>query len=106
MLNCLLQPPQKIGLTHISKLHKYLGVEEQMLYQLMDSHVTKDNINEYGRFDALKATVIKEKAADYFTKVDGKEIPMFRVNNRVSALLTEFVLEGGKDIPDPENKEN
>ena len=55
-------------------------------YELMNAHVTKDNINEYGRFTALKDTVVKEKAAHYFSSIDGKSMPMFRVNNRVNDI--------------------
>ena len=90
----------------VHKLHKYFGIEEDMVYQMLDSNVTKDNLNEYGRFDALKATVVKEKAVEYYTKKEGKKVPPFRVNNRVNALLTEFLIEGGKDIPDPSEGEN
>ena len=85
----------------VHKLHRYFGIEEGLVYQMLDSNVTKDNLNEYGRFDALKATVVKEKAVEYYTKKEGKNVPLFRVNNRVNSLLTEFLLEGGKDIPDP-----
>lgn len=67
----------------------------------MNAHVTKDNINEYGRFTALKDTVVKEKAAHYFSSIDGKSMPMFRVNNRVNEFLTDFILAGGKDVPEP-----
>ena len=87
------------------KISTYLGVDEVLLTNLMDAHVTKDNLNEYGRFDALKATVVREKAQEYFTKVDKKKLPPFRVNNRVDELLTKFVLEGGFDIQDPDEEE-
>ena len=90
----------------VHKLHRYFGIEEGLVYQMLDSNVTKDNLNEYGRFDALKATVVKEKAVEYYTKKEGKKVPLFRVNNRVNSLLTEFLLEGGKDIPDPSEGEN
>lgn len=87
------------------KISTYLGVDEVLLTNLMDARVTKDNLNEYGRFDALKATVVREKAQEYFTKVDKKKLPPFRVNNRVDELLTKFVLEGGFDIQDPDEEE-
>lgn len=79
-----------------------LGCSEEMLQKMLDSHVTKENLNEYGRFDALKTTVVKEAAQAYFTKLDGKRLPPFRVNNRVDELLTRFILDGGHDIPDPD----
>jgi type I restriction enzyme R subunit len=87
----------------IHKLSSYLGVAEEPLEKLMNSHVTEKNLNEYGRFDALKATVVREKAQAYFSKVDGKKLPPFRVNNRVDKLLADFILSGGCEIPDPEN---
>ena len=90
----------------VHKLHRYFGIEEGLVYQMLDSNVTKDNLNEYGRFDALKATIVKEKAVEYYTKKEGKKVPLFRVNNKVNSLLTEFLLEGGKDIPDPSEGEN
>ena len=88
----------------VHQLHTYFGVSENLVYKLLDANVTKDTINEYGRFDALKNTVIKEKAQDYFTKIEGKKLPMFRVNNRVNEFLTDFILSGGKEIQDPDDK--
>ena len=84
----------------IKRLVKYFGLSQKKLEEIMNAHVTKENINEYGRFTALKNTVVKEKAAKYFASIDGKPMPMFRVNNRVNEFLTDFVLSGGKDIPD------
>ena len=49
---------------------------------------------------------MKEKAVEYYTKKEGKKVPLFRINNKVNSLLTEFLLEGGKDIPDPSEGEN
>ena len=85
----------------IRRLGRYLGLSEEKLTELMNAHVTKDNINEYGRFTALKDTVVKEKAAHYFSEIDGKTMPMFRVNNRVNEFLMDFILSGGKDVPEP-----
>lgn len=86
----------------IKKIVSYLGCSEELLQNMLDAHVTKKNLNEYGRFDALKKTVLKECAQEYFTKRDGKHLPLFRVNNRVDELLTKFIIDGGFDIPDPD----
>ena len=80
----------------IRRLHKYFGLREDLVSQLLERNVTKENLNEYGRFDALKATVVKEKAAEYFTRLDGKKMPMFRVNNR-GKCLTDRVLSGRRN---------
>ena len=68
---------------------------------MLEANVSEENINEYGRFDELKGTVIREKARKYFTSVDGKEMKLFRVNNRVDKVLKEFILQGGIDLPEP-----
>ena len=88
--------------TQEKRLVNYLGLSEELLTNIMDAHVTKNKLNEYGRFDALKGSVVKEKAQAYFTKVDGKKLPPFMVNNRVDELLTMFILSDGCDIPDPD----
>jgi type I restriction enzyme R subunit len=71
---------------------------------MMESHVTKENLNEYGRFSALKATIVKDTAQEYFTKLDGKKPPRFRVNSRAEELLEKFILSGGIDIPVPDEE--
>ena len=85
----------------IRRLCKYFGCQEDLVCQLLKMNITTENINQYGRFDALKATVVKEQAQQYFAAVDGKKMPLFRVNNRVAAVLTQFLLEGGMDLPEP-----
>lgn len=94
---------QSAKMNQIRRVSHYLGCSRELLKKMMDAHVTKQNLNEYGRFDALKATVLKDKAQEYFTKVDGKRLPPFRVNNRVDELLTKFILSGGYDIADPDH---
>ena len=71
----------------------------------MDAHPTKNNLNEYGRFDELKSTVVRDKAQEYFTKKEGHSMPPFKVRNRANKLLTDFVLSGGFDIPEPSVEE-
>ena len=79
-----------------------LGLNEPMLRNLMAQHVTEDNINEFGRFDALKATVDKVKAKAYFEALTGLKLPIPKVNIRVDNLLRDFILKGGYDIEMPE----
>lgn len=73
-----------------------------MLRSFMSQHVTEDNINEFGRFDALKATVDKAKAKAYFEALTGLKLPIPKVNIRVDNLLRDFILKGGYDIEMPE----
>ena len=85
----------------IHRLANALSLNEQMLRDLMAIHVTEDNINEFGRFDALKATINKQKAKAYFEAVTGKKMPLPMVNTQADKLLREFVLKGGFDIATP-----
>lgn len=75
-----------------------LGLEESKLRVLMGLGLTELNINEYGRFDELKNTVDKNKAKEYFEKIEGATIPAFKVNIRIHNLLQKFIIAGGFDI--------
>lgn len=87
----------------IHRLAAYvLGLNEMMLRNMMSLHITEDNINEFGRFDALKATVDKARARAYFEALTGKKIPIPMVNIRVDKLLRDFIIKGGYDIEMPQ----
>lgn len=79
-----------------------LGVNEVMLRNMMSAHVTADNINEFGRFDALKATADKARAKAYFEAVSGVKLSIPKVNIRIDNLLRDFILKGGFNIEMPE----
>ncbi|MGU3628719.1 type I restriction endonuclease subunit R [Comamonas sp. C24C] len=74
---------------------KYLGVDAGKLLAMMNTQTTEANLNEYGRFDALKATVDKQKAKAYFDALEGSSIPVFKVNVKAEGLLRKFILDGG-----------
>ncbi|MDH0711242.1 type I restriction endonuclease subunit R [Acinetobacter johnsonii] len=82
----------------IHDLAEALGLDETKLRQLMNTQVTVNNINEFGRFDELLATVDKVKAKQYLEAKDGATIPPFKVNIRVDAMLRKFILSNGKDL--------
>ena len=64
----------------------------------MNSGITESNINEYGRFDELKNTVDKNKAKEYFEKLESSTIPPFKINIRVHNLLQKFIISGGFEL--------
>ncbi len=82
----------------IGDMVKFLGVDADKLNALMNTRTTEANLNEYGRFDALLATVDKDKAKTYFTAVEGQSIPVSKVNIRAEKLLRRFILCGGFDL--------
>lgn len=82
----------------VRQLASAFGVDIEKLEYLMGLGVTEANLNEYGRFDDLKKTVVKEKAATYFVSEEDRQMSMFEVNKRVEKLLRSFILDGGFDI--------
>ncbi len=85
----------------LRRISRFLGVDEKKLRNLMAANVTETSINEFGRFDDLKASVDKAKAKEYFEKLENAKIPPFKINIRVHNLLQEFILKGGFDIEEP-----
>jgi type I restriction enzyme R subunit len=79
----------------IDTLIALLGVDNAKLVALLNTHVTEANLNEFGRFDDLKATVDQQKAKTYFEGLEGKALPLFRVNIRTAKLLQDFITQGG-----------
>ncbi|MDX9835539.1 MAG: hypothetical protein RBT36_10085, partial [Desulfobulbus sp.] len=70
-----------------------LGVDRTKLIALMNTHVTDANLNEYGRFDDLRATVDQQKAKAYFeVGLEGKTLRLSRVNIKATKLLKDFLL--------------
>jgi type I restriction enzyme, R subunit len=82
----------------IHDLATALGLDETKLRQLMNTQVTVNNINEFGRFDEILATVDKVKAKQYLEAKDGVAMPPFKVNIRVDAMLRKFILSNGKEL--------
>ncbi len=82
----------------ILKLSELLGLDKEKLQKLMQYNITELNINEYGRFDELKATVDREKAKAYFEKIEGNALPNFRISIKIDQLLKNFILKGGIDL--------
>lgn len=82
-----------------------IGVDEQMLRDMLALNLNEKNINEFGRFDALKATVDVARAKDYFERISayieglqGVKYTIPKVKISVDKLLRKFIIYGGADI--------
>lgn len=83
------------------QIHRFavaIGVDEAMLRGFMQLKVTEVNINEFGRFDKLKATVNKVTAKVFLGAFEGTAIKPFQINMKLDQVLRRFILEGGFDI--------
>ncbi len=85
----------------IHRLAVLLGLDEGKLRAMMEVRITDANINEFGRFDALKATADKKKAKEYFEAVEGGSIIPPKIPVKIDKLLREFILRGGFDVDLP-----
>ncbi len=85
----------------VHRIAEVLGLDEEKLRAMMALHITETNINEFGRFDALKATADRQKAKAYFEALEGASIIPPKVPMKIDNLLRDFILRGGFDIDIP-----
>ena len=85
----------------IHRISVAIGVDENMLRNVMGLKLNENNLNEFGRYDELKKTVDKAKAKEYFEKVEGTKIIPPKVNVKVDKLLRDFIINGGYEIQMP-----
>ncbi|MCY9829299.1 type I restriction endonuclease subunit R [Vibrio chagasii] len=75
----------------IAAIVEALGLDRDLLLQLMGGDVNEQSINRFGRFDTLKSTVDRAKAKVYFERLEGVTIPPFKLNMRIDKYLQEFI---------------
>ena len=85
----------------IHKVAEVFGLDEKELRAFMRANITEANINEFGRFDDLKATVDKAKAKAYFEAIEGTKLIPPKVPVKYDKLLREFIVSGGFDLKMP-----
>ena len=73
------------------------GLDRTLLIEIL-SHgkVTEGNLNEFGRFDKLVETVDNAKAKSYLEEALGMHLNQIGYRTRITAVLEEFLLSGGK----------
>ncbi len=76
----------------INTIVNAIGVDKSLLMRLLSGSVNEKNLNEFGRFDALKDTIDKAVAKSYFEKKFGMEISPFKLNICIENYLKEFIL--------------
>jgi type I restriction enzyme R subunit len=81
----------------IHRLSEAIGVDESKLRNMMGLDI-KSNINEFGRYDELKATVDKTKARTFIENMESIKIKAFQINIKVDELLRKFIFEGGFEL--------
>jgi len=82
----------------IRNVVRIFGADESKLRNLMSGNLNDTNINEFGRFDALRDSVDKAKAREYFERLGNVKLKPFKINVKIDAFLRKFILSGGFDI--------
>lgn len=83
------------------RIHRFsvvIGVDEALLREMMSQRVTEANLNEFGRFDKLKATADKKKAKAYFETDSPTALPPPKVAIKLDKILRDFITNGGFDL--------
>lgn len=70
------------------------GLDESLLREIMNAHVTQDNLNEYNRFENLLKTANKEKTTVFFESQKGKSLRPFEVSRMLDDYMRKYILEG------------
>ena len=50
----------------IFRFAEQFGLDDTLLREMMSLHLNEENINEFGRFDKLKASANMDKVKEYF----------------------------------------
>ena len=87
---------------NIHRLAELLGADEALLRKFMELDITESNIDEYGRFAALRNSVDRAKAKVYFEALEKTKLIPPKVMQKADKLLRSFILAGGFDIELPE----
>ena len=87
----------------VDKLVDRLGVNRSVVEEFLAKRIDEANINEFGRFDALRSSLDVQRAKAFFEQHDHKALPVFKVRMRATNMLKRFVLMGGFDIDDTDN---
>lgn len=82
----------------IDQLVEATSVKEAMLRELLAAQVTQDNIDEYGRFSNLKASVDFLQTKRYLERREGTSLTPFKINREAEKLLRGFILR--RELPD------
>lgn len=88
----------------IHKFAEQFGFDEEKLRRLMDQYIPGKSINTFGQYEEIKNTFVKEKAAEYFSRIEGKKIIPPKVSIKMDTLLRQFITSGGFDIEEFEKR--
>ncbi len=82
----------------IHRLSSRLGLDEDALRKISESHPTSATLNNYGTFDALADSVDRVKARAFIEEIKGEAIQPRNLNREIYSLLRKFLLGNDDDF--------
>lgn len=92
LCDCITEYMTRAQNDQIHRFATVIGVDETMLRAFMQLKVTEADINEFGCFDKLKATVDRTTAKAFWEALEGTTIKPLQINMKVDQLLRKFIL--------------
>ena len=87
----------------INQLVDYLGVDRDLVLDLLSQSPTEETLNEFAQFNRVSESCDNDKVLTYFRNINNDpEMLMLKANTKKHKLLREFFLSNGEiDIPVP-----
>lgn len=82
----------------IFRFAEQFGLDDSLLREMMSLHLNEENINEFGRFDKLKASAEMEKVKTFFESITGEKLSIFKARSKFDNLLRSFIINNGFDL--------
>lgn len=82
----------------IFRFSEQFGLDDSLLREMMSLHLNEENINEFGRFDKLKASADMEKVKIFFESATGEKLSIFKARSKFDNLLRSFIINNGFDL--------
>lgn len=87
----------------IDALVEFTGVNKEKIKELLSYKLTENNLNEYGRFDALKSSADVELLMQNLSAFKNKNVPKFKAILYLNKVLRKFILDEPFDIEEYNN---
>ncbi len=78
----------------IRTLAQNFGLDAELLKEMADARLNENNIDEFGRYTRLKASVSPVLAKAYFQQREGAVLTPPKIRMKLDALLRHFILHG------------
>ena len=78
----------------IRTLAQNFGLDAELLKEMADARLNDNNIDEFGRYTRLKASVSPMLAKAYFQQREGAVLPPPKIKMKLDDVLRRFIISG------------